>query len=392
MLPVSQATGSTQAASAGQAALVPHYPGRLVELSGGERVYVATTEPFQATADAIPGAGGVIPAMTEDNPGAATAVIVSPAAVVATVASSAAPASTVTVAPAATTIGGPPPADRDGSTRESVLCVHGMAGSATNWTELMSLLAPEFSCDAVDLPGSGWSPPPATMAGYSIGALAATVTKVIEQRGTGPVHLVGNSMGGLVSVKVAAGRPDLVRTLTLISPALPDRRIRLSHAQFPLLSVPGLGDWLLRRGDAYPAENRVWGVMGMIFYDPSAVHPERFRQAVQEMERRDQLAHRHETLVGAARAITAEYLRPARARGNAWRAARQVHCPVLAIYGSHDRLVNPRMAGRAARAFPDGRVIVLPGTGHVAQMEHPARVAAEFADLARAARAASAAR
>jgi pimeloyl-ACP methyl ester carboxylesterase len=65
---------------------------------------------------------------------------------------------------------------------------------------------------------------------------------------------------------------------------------------------------------------------------------------------------------------------------------------VLAIYGSHDRLVNPRMAGRAARAFPDGRVIVLPGTGHVAQMEHPVRVAAEFADLARAARAASAAR
>jgi pimeloyl-ACP methyl ester carboxylesterase len=265
-----------------------------------------------------------------------------------------------------------------------------MAGSATNWTELMSLLAPEFPCDAVDLPGSGWSPPPATMAGYSIAALATTVIKVIEQRGAGPVHLLGNSMGGLVTVKVAASRPDLVRTLTLISPAMPDRVISPSHAQFPLLALPGLGDWLLRRGDAFPAQNRVWGVMGMIFYDPGAVDPERVRQAVQEMERRDRLAYRRETLIGAARAITAEYLRPARARDNAWQAAQQVRCPVLAIYGSHDRLVNPRMAGRAARAFRDCRVIVLPCTGHVAQMEHPARVAAEFRDLALAARTASA--
>src|SRR5262249_32115752 len=121
-----------------------------------------------------------------------------------------------------------------------------------------------------------------------------------------------------------------------------------------------------------------------------SVHPERVRQAVREMERRDTLTHRRETLVGAARAITAEYLRPARAQGNAWRLAQQVRCPVLAIYGSHDRLGNPRMAGGAARASPDSRVIVLPCTGHVAQMEHPARVAAEFTALAQAARAASA--
>jgi pimeloyl-ACP methyl ester carboxylesterase len=211
------------------------------------------------------------------------------------------------------------------------------------------------------------------------------VVQVLERRGAGPVHLIGNSMGGLISVKVAAARPDLVRTLTLISPAMPDRLIHPSHAQFPMLAMPRLGDWLLRRTDAFPAENRVWGVMGLIFHDPGAVHPERIREAVAEMQRRDSLAYRREPLVGAARAITAEYLRPARAQGNAWRIARQVRCPVLAIYGSHDRLVNPRMAVRAARAFADCRVIVLPDTGHVAQMEHPARVAAEFTGFARTA-------
>jgi pimeloyl-ACP methyl ester carboxylesterase len=259
-----------------------------------------------------------------------------------------------------------------------------MAGSATNWTELMSHLGADFACDAVDLPGSGWSPPPATMAGYSVGALAATVIKLIEHQGTSPVHLVGNSMGGLVSVRVAAGRPDLVRTLTLISPSLPDPLIHPSLARFPMLALPGLGAWLMRRADAFPADMRTWAVMSTIFHDPGAVDPERVRQAVAEMERRDELGWASQSLIGAARAITAEYLRPARARANAWRAARAVRCPVLAIYGSHDRLVNPKMAGRAARTFPDCRVIVLPYTGHVAQMEHPERVAAEFRALARA--------
>ncbi|MGH3265822.1 MAG: alpha/beta fold hydrolase, partial [Trebonia sp.] len=49
--------------------------------------------------------------------------------------------------------------------KEPVLCVHGMSGAATNWTDLMAELAPDFDCAAVDLPGSGFSPPPKTKAG-----------------------------------------------------------------------------------------------------------------------------------------------------------------------------------------------------------------------------------
>jgi pimeloyl-ACP methyl ester carboxylesterase len=52
--------------------------------------------------------------------------------------------------------------------------------------------------------------------------------------------------------------------------------------------------------------------------------------------------------------------------------------PTLVIYGSHDRLVSPRMAGRAARTFRHCRVVVLPRTGHIAMMEHPEVVAAEI--------------
>ena len=57
----------------------------------------------------------------------------------------------------------------------------------------------------------------------------------------------------------------------------------------------------------------------------------------------------------------------------------------LVIYGSDDRLVHARMAGRAARAFPDARIVVMPSTGHVAHMEHPHLVAAEIGVLLAAA-------
>jgi sulfur-carrier protein adenylyltransferase/sulfurtransferase len=246
----------------------------------------------------------------------------------------------------------------------------------------MGELAPEFGSVAVDLPGSGFSPPPKTMAGYSLKALAATVAKVIEDHMTAPVHLVGNSMGGAVSVKLAATRPDLIRTLTLISPALPDRVLRPSHLQFPLIALPKLGSAIMRRTGVISAEQRVAGVAKTCFFDPGVIHPTRLAQEVAELRRRDQLDYADAALIGAARALTTEYLRP---RGRSlWRDAEQVRVPVLAVYGSHDQLVHPRGAAAAARAFrdaPDVRVLVLPRTGHVAQMEHPALVAGLFREM-----------
>ena len=55
------------------------------------------------------------------------------------------------------------------------------------------------------------------------------------------MHLVGNSLGGLVSVLVAARRPDLVATLTLISPAMPVYRVPPAFSRaLLLLLLPGV--------------------------------------------------------------------------------------------------------------------------------------------------------
>jgi pimeloyl-ACP methyl ester carboxylesterase len=265
------------------------------------------------------------------------------------------------------------------SGRDLVLCVHGMTGAATNWTDLMAELAPDFDCAAVDLPGSGSSPPPAKRSGYSVRALAVTVIRLIEVLGRGRVHLVGNSMGGAISIRVAASRPDLVKTLTLISPVLPDRRPHRSTAHFPILTLPIVGEWLTRRWARVPAENRVAGVYSTCYYDPAALHPDRFAQEVTALRRRDELGYGVASLVGAARTLVAETLAPRPL--SLWRAAERVEAPTLVLFGSHDRLVSPALAVPAARTFRNAQVEVLPHIGHIGQMERPDLVAARFREM-----------
>ncbi len=264
-----------------------------------------------------------------------------------------------------------------------MLCVHGMSGAATNWTDLMAELAPDFDCAAVDLPGSGFSPPPRRNAGYSVSAQAGMVIRVIEaltSRRKRKVHLVGNSMGGAVSVRVAARRPDLVETLTLISPAMPDLKVRRAVAHFPVLALPFVGERLVRTWvGRFPVENRVAGVFATCFADPSRLHPDRFVLEVAALRRRDGLSHDPASLVGAARTLVFETLRPS--PFSLWRAAGRVTAPSLVLFGRDDRLVHPRLADRAARVFRNARVRVLPETGHLAQMEWPDLVAAQFREM-----------
>ena len=256
-----------------------------------------------------------------------------------------------------------------------VVCVHGLEGSSANWTDLMAELAGEFSLDALDLPGFGYSPP---AGGYSITAQAAAVADTIERLHDGPVHLVGNSLGGAVCIRLAARRPELVRTVTLISPVLPDKWPHWELLRFPLLCVPWFGGWLLRRVSEVRPELRVRATAAFVYRDPAVIAPERLAAEARELARRDALGYTARVTVASVRALVTEVFGTA-----LWRDAARVRAPALVIFGSHDRLVDPRLAGRAARTFPDSRVLVLRRSGHVSHMEHPAKVATEIREWTR---------
>jgi pimeloyl-ACP methyl ester carboxylesterase len=276
---------------------------------------------------------------------------------------------------------------------EEALFVHGLGGSAMNWTDLMDLLRrppadrpdePALACAAIDLPGFGYSPrPPDGL--YTVDAMAEVVAAHIDQRGRWPVHLVGNSLGGAICVRMAARRPDLVQTLTLISPALPDLRPRVLPLRLALLCTPGVGPWLLNRaGQRMTVEARTAMSIADVYADPATMHPKRRAEEVAELVRRDGLGYDGDVLLAAGRGLVAEYLRGG--PRSLWHDAVRVTAPTLVIYGSHDRLVRPAMAGHAARAFRGARVVVLSRTGHVAMMERPGLVAKEMRGLFASAR------
>jgi pimeloyl-ACP methyl ester carboxylesterase len=270
---------------------------------------------------------------------------------------------------------------------QSAVFVHGLGGSSQNWTDLMDLLrqppasdsaGPALACEALDLPGFGLSPVPADR-DYSITAQAAAVIALIDKRGRWPVHLVGNSLGGAICTRVAGRRPDVVRTLTLISPALPDLRPRLLPMRVAVLAVPGIGPWVMNRVQQLPAEDRSSRTIKDVYQDPGLMHELRRTAETAELSRRDELGYANEVLLGSARSLVAEYLR--RGPGSLWRDAVRVTAPTLIIHGSHDRLVNPAMAGKAARQFRNAKVVVLSRIGHVAMMERPDLVAREIREL-----------
>lgn len=267
----------------------------------------------------------------------------------------------------------------DAATAEPALFVHGLGGSATNWTDLMALLRDRVDGVAVDLPGFGWSPPPRD-GDYTLRRSAASLADLIESRWGAPVHLFGNSMGGAISVQLAARRPDLVRTLTLVSPALPKIGVRKTNVHLPVVATPGVGTSLMKRYLTLDPSVRAKATIDVCFADPDAVPEQRMEEAVAEVARRDQLPYVADAFVQSLRALMATYLD--RSAERPWKLAETIACPTLLVHGRQDKLVDPIQAH--TKAFPDLRVLVLPHAGHVAQVEQPVLVAEAWRDLLRA--------
>lgn len=268
------------------------------------------------------------------------------------------------------------PAGREGL--PPALFVHGLGGSSQNWSALMPLLADVVAPGAVDLPGFGDSPPPDD-GNYSVTGHARAVIRLLDAGGRGPVHLFGNSLGGAVATRVAAVRPDLVRTLTLVSPALPEWRVQRPAVPTGLLAVPGVASLFARLTKDWTAEQRTRGVMALCYGDPARVSDEGFRNAVAEMERRLELPYFWDAMARSARGIVDAYTLGG--QHGLWRQAERVLAPTQLVYGGRDQLVSYRMARRASAAFRDARLLTLPDAGHVAMMEYPEAVAQAFREL-----------
>ena len=258
---------------------------------------------------------------------------------------------------------------------EPALYVHGLGGSSTNWTDLAALLRHRLDGQAIDLPGFGHSGPARS---YTVDAMAARIIRWIEHSDRGPVHLFGNSMGGTAVVKAAGVRPDLVRTLTLISPAMPflDPRRSLQGRLVPLLLLPNATRLAARRMAALEPVQLAQMVIESCFGDPARFPEQRLSEAIEEARLRHTVPWYAEAYVRSMRGLVSSFLRAyLPGAGSMWRAATRISAPTLVVAGRQDRLIDIRVSPQVARVIPDSRLMMLEGVGHVAHMEVPRTVA-----------------
>ena len=260
-----------------------------------------------------------------------------------------------------------------------VVLVHGLGGSHLNWCLLAPKLAAGARVLAVDLVGFGLTHPEGRAA--TVQTAAVLLDRFVRELAAAPVILVGNSMGGMVSIIEAVANPDAVAGLVLIDPVLPlvrgARPDRLVAAMFALYAVPGIGErYLARRRAALAPRELVRQILDLCCVDPTRVPQELVAASVALAEERVGVPGADAAFLSAVRSL----LRVGARRGRYWAAMRKVRAPVLLLHGEKDRLVSVHSAREAAARNPGWRLEVLPDVGHVPQLEAPEAVAGLMLD------------
>jgi pimeloyl-ACP methyl ester carboxylesterase len=258
-----------------------------------------------------------------------------------------------------------------------LVAVHGLGGSHANWVAVGPRLAQRQRVLAVDLAGHGFTAPDHRRT--DVESNQRLLDRFLREVAGSPVVLLGNSMGGLVSVLQAARHPETVSGLVLVDPALPGPVDRLPHGRvllsFATYAVPGIADAVLaRRRRLLTPEQQVAEVLELCCADPSRVPADIVEYAVEVVRRRQAYAGLDRAFLDAARSVLLALSR--RERTFAHMAA--VRAPVLLLHGARDRLVPVAAARHAARLHPHWRLEVAPHVGHVPQLEAPAWVVSSY--------------
>jgi pimeloyl-ACP methyl ester carboxylesterase len=223
--------------------------------------------------------------------------------------------------------------------------VHGAAHDHRGWRPQVAALADEFTVVAWDAPGAGRSSD--LPAGFGLADYASSLAALIEEVASGPAHLAGLSWGGTVVQELYRRRPELVATLILADTyagwkgSLADEEVRARVAGVDrMLSAPP--------GEFDPA------LPGLFASEP----PAEFAPLLDEIAAAVRPESLRNQLLGMAAADQRDLLP-------------RIAVPTLLIWGELDARSPLDVARQLEEAIPDARLVVIPGAGHVSNLERP---------------------
>jgi len=249
--------------------------------------------------------------------------------------------------------------------------LHGLGGSALNWTLTAPLLTDRGRVLAPDLAGHGRTRRETRAS--SIEANQELLDDFIAATTDGPVVLAGNSMGGAISILEAAANPGRIAAMVLVDAALPSlgEGDPMVAQTFAMYATPGVGEQLMRTfRETAGAEGMVDYVFQMCCVDSSRIPKTVVDAHVEQLsEHLDE--ERDAGFLEAARTLVELLANPDRLR----EAVLAVTSPTLIVSGEHDRLVPVTAAQALAGLRPDWALEVLDDIGHIPHLEDPQRFA-----------------
>jgi len=223
--------------------------------------------------------------------------------------------------------------------------VHGAAEDARIWQPQLAALADEFTVVAWDEPGAGRSSD--MPADFGLADYANCLAALVDALDLGPAHVAGRSWGGTVALELYRRHPELVATLILIGTyagwkgSLPEEEVQSR--------VEGVRQML-----AAPAGELDPTLPGLFAADP----PGEFLPL----------------LDGMAADVRAESMRTAlsvMAEADQRDLLPRVAVPTLLIWGKLDARSPLSVARQFENAIPAAKLVVIPGAGHVSNIERP---------------------
>jgi pyruvate dehydrogenase E2 component (dihydrolipoamide acetyltransferase) len=228
-----------------------------------------------------------------------------------------------------------------------LLFLHGFGGDLLTWQYCLVAFASRYRVVALDLPGHGRST--MDVGAGTLDEMVAWTVEALTALGIGSTHLVGHSMGGKIGIALALAHPDRVRSLSLISPAGLGGDFDLALlTRFLDCATPETALAVAERllGSASPS------LIGTLARSLVAAKDQGAQQAA------------FTALLGNAATIGSSL----GARGVPWD---RIACPVQVIWGEEDTIL-PLPA--PFRLPPGAPFTILPGVGHLPQIESPGRV------------------
>ncbi len=242
--------------------------------------------------------------------------------------------------------------EENGTGQETVLFIHGLFMSGRAWHNQVLALRSRFRCVTLDIRGHSRSGSP--RGGYDMDSLADDMIHLIEVGNYSPAHIVGCALGATVAMHIATKRPELVRSLTLMS-ATSEEEEAPRRRQFWLMSIAMrlLGTGVFSRT-----------LMRNIFGD-------HFRN---DEDRKIQVRHwRTEFGKHDAKGIS-QALRAYARREDLSGLVGRIRAPTLIFTGEQDTVCPPAQGIALNRAISGSRFVTSPMAAHCPPVETPDEV------------------